>query len=184
VLSDSDPFLAEIRSTYGRVAYTHKTHEKDAEIRSANARRLRVANVAVFGIAAVAAVIAPLLQSGVAAWVAAVSTVIGFVFSALQLSFDPAAEAAAHRMAAKSYLSIRNELAKLIADCRSTASVTPALRGRRDDLGERMRIADDLAPQTSQRAYAVAQDAIKNGDELTFSEEELNALLPDPPPRD
>lgn len=184
MVSVDDPFMREVRSTYGRLAYTHKTHEKEAESKAAAGHRLRVLNVVVFGVTAGATVLAPLLQSQVASWVAALSAIAGLVFAAVQLSFDPARDSAAHRAAAKSYLEIRNGFARLIADSEANPNVSNALRTRRDDLARQAQIVDDHAPQTSAAAYERARAALKSHEELTFSRAELDTLLPPASPAD
>lgn len=181
MVSASDPLLRELRATYGRVAYSHKTHEKERELKAASAARLRVWNVIIFGVATAAAVAAPLVESVVATWVAAGSTLVGLVFVAVQLSFTPAEDAASHALAAKSYLAVRNEYSRFIADVSQLPAVTAPVRARRDHLAEQLRILEDLAPSTSQRAYVAAQDALRKREELTFTDSELDALLPPSP---
>ncbi|MFJ6680102.1 SLATT domain-containing protein [Microbacterium sp. NPDC091382] len=167
-----------MREAFARVAYSHKTQEKEAERKGSQATQIRVWNVAVFGTAAITTVVAPLLESVIAAWVAAIATIIGFVFTALQLSFDPADEAASHRLAAKSYLTVRNDYMRFIADVSAASSVTTRARARRESLAEQVRLLDSLAPQTSPQAYAAARHALRTNEELTFDEAELSQLLP------
>ena len=102
----------------------------------------------------------------------------GLVFAAVQLSFDPAKESAAHRTAAKSYLEIRNGLARLIADTEASPGVSSVLRTRRDDLARLAQMVDEHAPQMSSAAYKRARAALKSDEELTFARAELDALLP------
>lgn len=66
----SDTVLAEVRQVYGNVVYTHETHEKEAERAVAVDCAFRRTNVIVLGIAVLAAVVALIVSSPVAAWVA------------------------------------------------------------------------------------------------------------------
>lgn len=173
--SAPDPALTEIRNTFGRVAYTHKTHEKDAERYRDHARRIKIANVGIIGVTASAAILAPLLGSVVAAWTAAGTAVVAVVFAAFQLSFDPAGDANAHTLAAKSYLALRNEYRRLIADAsRLNAS---DLRARRDSLARQLDHLDRTAPSTSPQAYERARQALGGTEELTFTDAEYGRLL-------
>lgn len=173
--SAPDGVLTEIRNTFGRVAYTHKTHEKDAERKQAAARRIKIANVAVIGLTAASAIMAPLLASTCAAWVAAASAVLALVFAAFQLSFDPAREANAHTLAAKSYLALRNDYRRLIADASDLDAA--GLRARRDQLAGTLDHLDRTAPPTSPQAYAQAREALGGAEELTFTDDEYRHLL-------
>jgi len=178
VPSVPEDVVAEIRNTFGRVAYTHKTHEKEAERQRQFAARIKLANVAVIGITASAAVLAPLLASAFAAWAAAASAILALVFAAFQLSFDPAGEANAHILAAKSYLALRNDYRRLIADL---GDLDPAeIRANRDRLARTLDHLDRAAPPTSPKAYEQARKALQGAEELTFTEDEYRHLVNEP----
>jgi len=136
--SGPDPILGEIKETFGRVAYTHKTQEKEAELKVAAGRRIKVANLIVIGVTAAAALIAPLVQSSQAAWIAAAAAVTALVFAAFQLSFDPTAEVTSHRIAAQSYLALRNDYRTLLSDVRAGALSVDEMRTRRDALAREL----------------------------------------------
>jgi hypothetical protein len=172
-----EPVLHEVKETFGRVAYTHKTHEKDAERADAASRRMKVANLAVIGVTAAAALTAPLLGSAVAAWIAVLSALVALVFATLQLSFDPAASATKHRLAAKAYLALRNDYRRLLADAQSDGLTLGSFKQQRDSLARELGHLDDTAPQTSPRAYETARDALRGSEELTFTQDEYRHLL-------
>ncbi|GAA4126037.1 SLATT domain-containing protein [Knoellia locipacati] len=172
-----DAVLRETKETFGRVAYTHKTHEKQAELKQASAWRIRVANVVVIGLAAGAALIAPLIRSSPAAWLAFVAGLVGFVFTVLQLSFDPASEASSHQLAAKSYLVLRNEYRRLIADAEVGDQGIDELRARRDALARELSHLERAAPPTSAKAYMLAREALRGAEELSFTQDEYRHLL-------
>jgi len=172
-----DPVLQEVKETFGKVAYTHKTHEKEAERAERSGRQMKVANVVVIGLTAAAALIAPLIESDAAAWVAFVAALLALVFAAYQLSFDPAAAATRHRLAAKSYLALRNDYRRLLADAEAGELTLGEFQERRDLLARELTHLDHGAPQTSARAYQAAREALLGSEELTFTEEEYRHLL-------
>lgn len=172
-----EPLVNEVKETFGRVAYTHKTHEKDAELAERDARRLKVGNVVVIAVTASAALIAPSINSTAAAWVAVVASITGLVFAVYQLSFDPSSDATRHRLAAKSYLELRNRYRRLLADVQSGDVYSAALRERRDSLARELDHLDRTAPQTSSAAYERARAALRGTEELTFSDDEYRHLL-------
>lgn len=172
-----DPVLKETKETFGRVAYTHKTHEKEAESNEAAAQRIKVVNLSVIGFTAAAALAAPLIQSTTAAWLAVSSALVALVFAAFQLSFDPAASATAQRLAAKSYLALRNDYRRMIADSQAGDLSPKVLRDRRDALARELDHLDRTAPQTSPKAYEAARAALRGTEELTFTDDEYSHLL-------
>lgn len=52
------------------------------------------------------------------------------------------------------------------------------IRQRRDDLQKQTFAVYEKAPQTISKAYKQAQKALKFNEELTFSEDEIDVLLP------
>jgi len=172
----------EIQETFGRVAYTHKTHEKQAEICEKQARRLKNWNVFFLSVTVIAAFVAPLVDSVQAAWTAAVAGASGLAFAIYQLSFDPAAAAAGHRETAKAYLALRDDYRRLLADVQAGASTAEVAR-RRDGLARQLEQLNRLSPQTSPKAYEQARAALQGTEELRFSDKEMRHLLggPDDP---
>ena len=64
-----------------------------------------------------------------------------------------------------------------IVDLRRTSDAELATR-MRDDINAELEIIYKSAPRTDSVAYMAAQDALKNQEELFFSDEELDHLLP------
>jgi hypothetical protein len=52
-------------------------------------------------------------------------------------------------------------------------------QGRRDELQEATRNAYSDAPRTSSRAFARAQEGLKNNEEMTFTPHEIDLFLPE-----
>lgn len=173
----TDPLVASIRESYGRCVYTHKTHEKDRERCSALANAVKWANIVLNGLTSGGIVTAALIGSTGYAWAAAVLATLTLGFALVQLSFDPASDAVRHRATAKELLVIRDAYINLIADAKSGLE-DAELRARRDDLDSELHTIYEHAPDTSSRAYRKAQEALQLKEELTFSSEELDLLLP------
>lgn len=173
-----EPLLASIRESYGRVVYTHKTHEKERERQSRIANLSKWTNV-VLGAITLGGVIAALGTS--TAWVLFLSIAMATLnvgYALVQLSFDPRGQAGLHRAAAKQLLIVRNHFQALIADIKSGCLSDDQARNRRDELDAISAEAYRLAPDTSRRAYARAQRSLKFAEDMTFSVAEIDALLP------
>jgi hypothetical protein len=177
VTSASDAFMSEVRQTYGRVVYTHKTHEKEAERKITQSHWLTRTNLVVISVTLAATLAMPLLKNTWAQWIPVGSAVIAFGFAIAQLSFQPQREAAEQRNAAKSFLNLRDDFGRLIADAQGQVNIDP-LRARYDVLTARLAELYAYAPQTSAAAYQKARQALTGDEEVIFTDDELNRMLP------
>lgn len=109
---------------------------------------------------------------------AALSTA-SLVLNAYFKNIDPGALAQRHREAASDIWNIREAYLSLIADTVDENISLDQLRGRRDKLQTSLHKIYHGAPHTNGKAYGKAQDALKNNEDLTFSETELDLMLPD-----
>lgn len=109
---------------------------------------------------------------------AALSTA-SLVLNAYFKNMDPGALAQRHREAASDIWNIREAYLSLIADTFDDSIPLDQLRGRRDKLQASLHKIYHGAPHTNGKAYGKAQDALKNNEDLTFSENELDQMLPD-----
>lgn len=183
---DSGPIIETIRESFGRVVYTHKTHEKDRERFSRFATTSKTVNIALCALTFGGALTA-LGGGGTSFLVATVFlSTLSAAYALFQLSFDPQRTAERHRSAAKSLLVVRNDYENLLADAASGALTLDEIRTRRDELESQASDVYKLAPDTSSAAYSAAQKALGVNEDMTFSNEEINRFLPaalhHPPP--
>jgi SMODS and SLOG-associating 2TM effector domain family 4 len=108
-------------------------------------------------------------------------------FSALMLvlnsyvkDLDPGQAAQKHREAASDIWNVREAYLSLLTDIRDPSFTLADLRKRRDDLQAQLAKIYHSVPHTNGKAYAEAQDALKNKEDLTFSDAEIDAFLPGP----
>lgn len=184
----SDPryqIESQVRECYGRCAYTHKTHEKMAERFDRYQSWLKWVNIVLSALIAGGAVGAlfdansPLSgYSGYASYATAILAISSLIFNSCIKEFDPATMAQKHREAASSIWKIRESYLSLITDALDDAVPLATLRTRRETLQNELGEVYSTAPLTDGTAYRKAQDGIKNREELTFSENELDLMLP------
>jgi SMODS and SLOG-associating 2TM effector domain family 4 len=93
---------------------------------------------------------------------------------------DPGQEAQKHREAASDIWNVREAYLSLLADIRDQAFTLADLRTRRDELQNELHAIYRGAPHTNGKAYGQAQDALKNKEDLTFTDAEIDAFLPGP----
>ncbi|MFF0818087.1 SLATT domain-containing protein [Rhodococcus sp. NPDC003318] len=173
----NDPILGVVRETFGRVVYTHKTHEKDREFATRRATRLKRTNVVLIALTSGGLVATAIVGETGYLWISAILATLSLGFSVFELNTDPSEEAARHRAAAKSLLVIRERFTHLIADI-CTGLPTDEARARRDSIQADLDEIYHQAPDTSRRAYKAASQALKVNEEMTFTDEELDRFLP------
>lgn len=169
--------LQVIRESFGRVCYSHKTHEKEVEIQSRNATKVKWVNIILIAITT-GSLLGTLFAGQNLLIVGAIFSAITLGFSIFQLSFDPEKKAVSHKQAANSLWLIREKYVNLMADVISEHLKEDGIVKRRDDLLNELDVVYKSSPETSSAAYKMAQEALKLNEELTFSNKELNQLLP------
>lgn len=167
----------QLREMYGRVAYTHKTHEKMADRYVARYKRIKTAEIGLSAISSGSLLFAVFGDSPTA-------TVIGALLSTLLLGltlyFKEASlgeSAQKHTEVASKLWAVREALLSLLTDMQDGRDVA-GIRAERDKLNATMADVYRNAPRTDGDAYAAAQKALKQQEELFFSDSELDHLLP------
>jgi len=180
--TDSDwyAFESQIRELYGRVAYTHKTHEKMAEKEASLQSRIKLTQIVLSAIATSGAIGVIVTDAAAAKVITALFAVATLGVSTYVKDIDPGALAQKHRQTASDLWNIREASLSLLTDIRDDALSLEGLKGRREDLQKRLHEIYKLAPHTDGDAYAKAQKALKHNEDLTFSDGEIDVFLPGP----
>ena len=176
-MDSHDLVEGQLRECYGRVVYSHKTHEKCVDIlltRLSKIKRWQIILSSVttagfvsvfFGTGAVGAAI------GVS-----VSTTL-LVLNAYIKDYDLGELAQKHRQSAADLWLIRETYLSLLTDVRGDEPIE-SIRSRRDALLKELHGVYSGAPSTTVRAYTEAQKALQQSEEMTLSDEEIDKLLP------
>lgn len=167
----------QLREMYGRVAYTHKTHEKMADAYVSRYRRIKTTEIVLSALASSSFLIAVFGDSKTGTIIGAVlSTILlGFVLYFKEASLGEQAQK--HTVTASKLWGIREQLLSLIVDMRDGRDAEE-VRSERNHINEELEEIYKAAPRTSGAAYEAAQNALKNAEELYFADEELDHLLP------
>jgi len=178
-MPEQPPYLEDqIRECFGRVVYTHKTHEKQADRCSETLDGLKLVQIVLTALTTSGAIGVLLTDQF---WVKAATALLALVslfVSGYMKGFDPGATAQKHRSAAASLWPIRESYLSLLTDLRSGTIDIEAAKLRRDELQDRLAAIYKGAPQTGDRAYHRAQDALQTKEDLTFTNEEIDKFLP------
>jgi hypothetical protein len=170
--------LKIVRESFGRVVYSHKTHEKSAEFALKYARDIKIINIALLVVTS-SSLLGSLITNSVA------SVIVGSIFSALalcialvQLSYNPELDAANHKRVALELWYVRERYVHLIGEITSQRLSEEEIASQRDDLIKELSLIYKLALPTDSKAYDAAKKALKCNEELTFSDSEIDAFLP------
>lgn len=174
---------SQIRECYGRCAYTHKTHEKMAEGLALRQRCAKWANIILSALVAGGAVGVVFTESSpyfaYAGYATAALSILSLIFNAYLKDLDPGALAQRHREAGSDIWNIRESYLSLLTDVLDNEVGIETLRQRRDALQGALHKIYHGAPHTDGKAYGHAQDALKRAEELTFSQAEIDNMLPE-----
>lgn len=175
------PLEAQLRECFGRVAYSHKTHEKCADICATRLSRVKLWQI-ILSAVTTGGLITVLFGvkdvSHISAFVSALTSTILLGLNAYMKDNDPGQLSERHKKVASELWNIRESYLSLLTDLRAASEPESLLRQRRDDLQAKLSTIYETAPRTTDRAYAKAQTGLQKNEELTFSDTELDALLP------
>ncbi|AOI66348.1 MULTISPECIES: SLATT domain-containing protein [Burkholderia] len=167
----------QLREMYGRAAYTHKTHEKMADRYFTRYRIFKTTEIVLSAATASSLLLAVLGDTHL-------GTMVGAGLSAVLLGFTLyfkeaglTEKAQKHSEVASNLWAIREALLSLLVDMKDGRDVEQ-IRGERDRINERLTQIYASAPRTDRPAYQAAQKALKEAEELFFSDDELDRMLP------
>lgn len=178
-MTERDKILeGQLRECYGRVVYSHKTHEKCADILLKRQSCIKLWQI----------IISALVTGGIVSTFfcareigAAISTVLStglLALNAYTKDYDLGAIAQKHRQAGSDIWIIREKYLSLLTDIRAQDVAIDSIRTRRDALAVDLYGVYAGAPSTNFEAYKKAQEALKELEDMTFSDEEIDAFLP------
>lgn len=176
-MSQSSNLDDQLREMHGRVAYTHKTHEKMADGYIRHYKRIKNVEIVLSSLATSSLVLSILGDSKP-------GTIIGAILStvllALTLYFKEASlaeQAQKHTAVASGLWCVREQLLSLLVDMQDGLP-SEEIRRQRDVINKALEEIYKGAPRTDRRAYAAAQRALTTDEDLYFSDAELDLMLP------
>ena len=175
---DFSPIEDQIRECFGRVVYTHKTHEKMADRCSATLQRYKLCQIGVSVLTTSGALSVVFLDQFWLKLATAFLSIVGLWASGYMKGFDPGGTAQKHRDAAANLWPIRESYLSLLADLRMGGIPSEEVLKRRDELQKKLAAIYLGAPQTTAKAYADAQRALQRNEDYTFRDEEIDKFVP------
>jgi hypothetical protein len=172
---------AQIREAFGRLVYTHKTQEKCADLKLNLFNNMRWCQTGLSAVTSTGFIAVALgdpdisHNSAICAGLAALA--LAFVNAYMQGS-NAVQEAEKHSTTASKLWLVRESYISLITDVRSRTIALEDAKAKRDALDLKLSEIYGNAPRTTGNAYKAAQEALKLNEELTFTEAEIDLMLP------
>lgn len=173
--------LSQVRESFGRVVYSHKVHEKQADICFCKHRwqqGILIGLTAIGSVTFLTEVVSQFANRTLASLTTSLVALLVTWASLGAKTFNYSDEAEAHRATASQLWSVRESYISLITDLMSGDVSSSDAQARRDDLQERAYAIYSTAPRTSGRAFKRAQQGLKSNEEMTFSPCEIDLFLP------
>jgi hypothetical protein len=169
----------QLRECYARVVYSHKAHEKCADILLQRHKKIKLAQIIL------SAVVTGGIVSTLSETWRDVATIVSAIFSTALLAlnsytkdYDLGEIAQKHRRAAADIWLIRENYLSLLTDLRAENNSVENICTARDKLLSELHAVYAGAPSTNHKAYKKAQEALKKLEDMTFSDKEVDAFLP------
>lgn len=168
----------QLRECYGRAVYSHKTHEKCADILLSRLARIKLIQIFLSAITT-GSFLTTILGSGKESAVIGiiVSTTL-LVLNAYAKNYDLGELAQKHKYAANDIWLIREQYLSLLTDIAEKIKNDQEVIAERDRLVVALHSVYQGSPSTTYAAYRRAQESLKYNEEMTFSDEEIDAFLP------
>ena len=166
----------QIRECFGRVVYTHKTHERMADNCTKKLNRFKVGQIVLTAATSTGAVGVVVTNE---TWLEVATVLVSFLtlFVTTYLkNFDLGATAQKHRDAAAKLWNVRECYLSLLTDL--PALDRQAAVERRDELQTMLAALYQSAPQTDGKANVEAQKRLQKMEDMTFSADEIDCFLP------
>ncbi|WP_020060341.1 SLATT domain-containing protein [Bacillus sp. 123MFChir2] len=167
---------SQIREAYGRVVYTFTCHNYIVQRLLSRNNCVEVWQIILSALTTGSFLATILTSEAAAGYIGAVISIALLILNAYAKHFDLVEAAQAHQKAADALWKIREEYISLLTDFDLLEA--PEIMKRRDDLQNRTAETYVQSPRTDAKSYQQAQQALKTDEEQTFSEKEIDVMLP------
>ena len=168
----------QIRECFGRVVYSHKTHEKCADILLDRLAKIKLAQIVLSAITT-GGFLATVFGGGiVAAFIGIVVSTSLLVLNAYTKDYDLGELAQKHKQSASNLWLVREKYLSLLTAIYANLMTDEEIINTRDELMNDSCAIYEAAPATTSNAYQKAQEALQINEDYTFSNEEIDKFLP------
>lgn len=167
---------SQIREAYGRVTYSQTCHDKiiNRIVRLDNI--IKIGQILLSGIITSGFVVTIFSNDKVASIVGTIFSLMLFILNTYTKNFNLSGMAQEHKKASNLLWKIREEYVSLLTDFEILD--VDEIRNKRDQLQERTAEVYSDSPMTDAKSYKEAKKALKIEEEQTFSDKEIDIMLP------
>lgn len=169
---------SQLRELYGRAVWTHKTQEKCADILKSRNHNMKIFQIILSALTTTGILITVFGENKAIGIISAVLSAILFTINAYYQKYDLGEIAQKHSDSASDIWNIREQYLSLLTDLKSNDIEISEIRNKRDQLQSELFNVYKGAPRTINKAYKQATKSLKENEELTFSDKEIDNLLP------
>jgi len=169
---------SQLRENYGKIVYSHKTQEKCADILSKRNNRIRNGQIVLSAIITTGLLLRVFKGTEWALIVSTVLSALQFGLVTFLKEYNLGETIQKHSTAALELWDIREQYLSLLTDLKANLISPDLIVKKRDELHEKLTLTYKGSPRTFSKAYVEAQKALQINDELTFTDNEIDKLLP------
>jgi len=174
-----DKLVFQIRELYGRTTYTHKAHEKCADIYHRRLHKMKILQIVLSALTTGSLLLAIFGDGKIGTILGAALSTILFGLNLYLKDYDLGELSQKHIGIAARIWNIRESYLSLLTDLTTGKTDYYDAAKLRDKYQEELSAIYQNAPRTVDEAYKQAQKALKVNEEMTFSRDEINDLLPE-----
>ena len=169
---------AQIRECFGRVVWSHKTQEKCADILTKRNNYIKNAQIILAGFITTGLLLRVFKGSEVALIISTILSAIQFAFTTYLKENNLGETIQKHNSAALELWNIREQYLSLLTDIKAEKKTPDEVIIKRDELQVALESSYKGSPRTFGKAYKKASEGLKQNEEYTFSDEEIDKFLP------
>ncbi|MGE4282838.1 MAG: SLATT domain-containing protein [Clostridia bacterium] len=167
---------SQIREAYGRVTYTQTCHEKKIQGLTSQNEYIKIAQIVLSATTTGGFVATIISNQKIAGIIGTVISLVLLIFNTYTKNFKLVETSQKHQKASDLLWKIREEYVSLLTDL-EILDIKEIMK-KRDELQNRTAEVYSNSPRTDAKSYAKAQKALKTEEEQTFSEKEIDVMLP------
>lgn len=169
---------SQIRECFGRLVWTHTTHQKCIDLLEKKEKRIKKWQIGLNAVSATGLITYIINNQG---WIPPISALLTTIVLALDiycLSYDIGKEKESHINLVNKLWNIREKYFSLLTDIKIKKLNEDEIIIKRDLLQEELNEAYKNGPRTTSKAYKLASRALKQNEEMTLHDEEIDMFLP------
>lgn len=167
---------SQIREAYGRVVYTETCHYKKINRLRNLDNNIKIGQIILSAIATTGFFVTIFSDEKIGSIIGAIFSLVLLILNSYAKNFNLGEISQDHKVAADALWKIREEYVSLLTDFEILA--LEEIMDKRNELQERTAAVYSTSPPTDSKSYMAAQKALKTEEEQTFSEHEIDVMLP------